>query len=118
MLKAWQAYCSVPIKSFHLELVAAEFLAQSPWRQYNYFWFDWITRDFFAYLYARASTSIAVPGLAEWIDLGSDWQSRALTAWTRAAKACDLDQGNFVDAAGEEWQKIFGNDIPRRPRWS
>ena len=33
MLKAWQTYCSVPIKSFHLELVAAEFVAQSPWRQ-------------------------------------------------------------------------------------
>jgi hypothetical protein len=53
-----------------------------------------------------------------WIDLGSDWQSHALTAWSRAVKACDLDQRNFVDAAGEEWQKIFGNDIPRRPRWS
>lgn len=118
MLKAWQIYRSVPIKSFHLELVAAEFLAQSPWRQYNYFWFDWIMRDFFAYLYARASTSMSVPRLAEWIDLGSDWQSRALTAWTRAVKACDLDQKNFVEAAGEEWQKIFGDDIPRRPRWS
>jgi hypothetical protein len=31
ILKSWQAYCSVPIKSFQLELVAAEFLAQSPW---------------------------------------------------------------------------------------
>jgi hypothetical protein len=118
MLKAWQEYCSVPVKSFHLELVAAEFLAQSPWRHYNYFWFDWITRDFFAYLYSKASTSIAVPGLAEWINLGAEWQSRALTAWSRAAKACDLDQQNFVDAADEEWQQIFGDDIPRRPRWS
>ncbi len=101
MLKAWQTYCSVPIKSFHLELIAAEFLAQSPWRQGNYFWFDWITRDFFAYLYVRASTSIAVPGLAEWTDLGAEWQSRALTAWTRAAKACALDKQNLVEAAGE-----------------
>jgi hypothetical protein len=118
MLKGWQRYCSVPIKSFHLELVAAEFLAQSPWRQYNYFWFDWITRDFFAYLYWKASTTIAVPGSAEKIDLGVEWQSRALTAWSRAHKACDLDLKNFVDAAGEEWQKIFGDDMPRRPRWT
>ena len=28
MLKAWQGYCSVPIKSFQLELLAAYFLGQ------------------------------------------------------------------------------------------
>ena len=118
MLKAWQNYCSVPIKSFHLELVAAEFLLQSPWRLRDYFWFDWITRDFFAYLYSKASASMAIPGLDERIYLGNEWQSRALMAWSRAVKACDFDQRNLVDAAGEEWQKIFGDDLPRRPQWT
>jgi hypothetical protein len=65
MLKAWQSFCCVPIKSFQLELVAAEFLLQCPWRRYDYFWFDWITRDFFAYLWGKASTSMIVPGLGE-----------------------------------------------------
>jgi SMODS domain-containing protein len=51
MLKVWQADCSVPIESFQLELLAADFISQSPWHLRNYFWFDWITRDFFAYLY-------------------------------------------------------------------
>ena len=118
MLKAWQSYCSVPIKSFHLELVAAEFFLQCPWRLYDYFWFDWITRDFFAYLCLKASLSLAIPGLNEHIHLGNDWQSRALTAWSRASKACDFDKANLIDAAGEEWQKIFGTDLPRRPAWT
>lgn len=118
MLKAWQAYCSVPIKSFHLELVAAEFLLQSPWRLHDYFWFDWITRDFFAYLYGKASASMLVPGVPESVLLGNLWQSRALTAWNRAVKACEFDQSNQVDAAGEEWQKVFGTDLPRRPQWT
>ena len=118
MLKAWQNYCSVQIKSFHLELVAAEFLLQSPWRLRDYFWFDWITRDFFAYLYSKASASMAIPGLDERINLGNEWQSRTLMAWSRAVKACDFDQRNLVDAAGEEWQKIFGDDLPRRPQWT
>lgn len=118
MLKAWQAYCSVPIKSFHLELVAAEFLLQSPWHLHDYFWFDWITRDFFAYLYGKASASMLVPGVPESVLLGNLWQSRALTACNRAVKACEFDQSNQVDAAGEEWQKIFGTDLPRRPQWT
>jgi hypothetical protein len=113
MLKAWQAWCRVPIKSFQLELLAADFLGQSPWRLNNFFWFDWITRDFFAYLYHRANSSIAVPGTLETIYLGNEWQGRAETAYHRAVKASDYEERNLVDAAGEEWQKIFGPQIPR-----
>jgi hypothetical protein len=113
MLKAWQAYCSVPIKSFQLELLAADFISNSPWRLRDFFWFDWITRDFFAYLYHRANAFISVPGTLETIYLGNDWQSRAESAYRRAVKACDHDQYNRVDAAGEEWQKLFGSQIPR-----
>jgi hypothetical protein len=113
MLKAWQAYCSVPIKSFQLELLAADFISGSPWRLRDFFWFDWITRDFFLYLYHRANTFISVPGTLETIYLGNDWQSRAESAYRRAVRACDHEQYNRVDAAGEEWQKIFGSQIPR-----
>jgi hypothetical protein len=113
MMKAWQEYCSVPIKSFQLELVAAEFLAQCPWRMYDSFWFDWISRDFFSYLYWKVNKWIDVPGSGESIYLGDDWQSRADSAYSRAVKACDYERDNYVMLAGEEWQKIFGQQIPR-----
>jgi hypothetical protein len=113
MVKAWQACCSVPIKSFQLELLAADFLGKSPWRLNNFFWFDWISRDFFAYLYHRANSFIAVPGTLETIFLGNEWQSRAESAYWRAVKACEYEERNVVEAAGEEWQKIFGPEIPR-----
>lgn len=113
MLKAWQTNCSVPIKSFQLELVAAEFIAQSPWRLYDYFWFDWITRDFFAYLYHRANGFVTIPGSTEFVALGDDWRSRCQSAYDRAAKACDFEKWNLIENAGDEWQKIFGLQIPR-----
>ena len=113
MLKAWQSECAVPIKSFQLELLAADFLAQSPWRLHDFFWFDWISRDFFAYLYQRANTFVTVPGTHELIFLGNEWQSRAASAYNRAVKACDFEYDNKVEAAGEVWQKIFGPQIPR-----
>ena len=113
MLKTWQAWCSVRIKSFHLELVATEFMAQSHWRLNDWFYFDWITRDFFVYLYNRANGFVCVPGTFEVIALGDAWQSRALSAYERAVKACALEYNNHVAAAGDEWQKIFGSDIPR-----
>jgi hypothetical protein len=36
-----------------------------PWRIYDYFWFDWISRDFFAYLYWKANKWMTVPGKGE-----------------------------------------------------
>ncbi len=113
MLKAWQANCSVPIKSFQLELLAADFLSQSPWRLNDYFWFDWIVRDFFAYLRYRANSFVVVPGTFEIISLGDEWQSRAESAYSRAEKACRFEQLNYIDSAGEEWQNIFGPQILR-----
>ena len=103
----------MPIKSFHLELLAAEFLAQSPWRLNGWFYFDWLTRDFFAFLYHRANGTVLVPGTFETMYLGNAWQSRAESAYYRAVKACDYERDNKVAAAGDEWQKIFGTDIPR-----
>jgi hypothetical protein len=113
MLKAWQTNCSVPVKSFQLELLAADFLGKSPWRLNDYFWFDWIIRDFFAYLYHRANSWVVVPGTFETINLGNEWQSRAQTAYFRADKACEYEKINLVATAGDEWQKIFGQQVPR-----
>lgn len=115
MLKAWQSHCSVPIKSFLLELVAAEFLEQSQWRTNGFFYYDWLVRDFFAYLYGRAQQFITVPGTSETVFLGDDWNSRALSAYGRSVKACEYEKDNMVDLAGQEWQKIFGPFIPVAP---
>jgi Second Messenger Oligonucleotide or Dinucleotide Synthetase domain len=115
MLKAWQDHCSVPIASFALELVAAEYIAQSPWRLNDFFYFDWLVRDFFVYLYTKAGQRMILPGTGEIILLGDDWKSRVVTAYGHAVEACDCERDNYVYLAGEEWQKIFGQRIPVSP---
>jgi hypothetical protein len=112
MLKAWQDYCSVPLKSFALELLAAEFLQQSPWRLRDFFWFDWILRDFFSFLLAHGSY-VVMPGTSDLVNIGTEWASRAQSALGRAVKACDYEKDNLTISAGEEWQKIFGPQIPQ-----
>jgi hypothetical protein len=113
MMKAWQETCDVPIKSFWLELVAADFLRQYRYADKNYFWYDWMMRDFFAYLYNRAGSWVFVPGTGEAIFLGDKWRSRALTAYNHAVEACDNEYHDYVYLAGQEWQKIFGSQIPK-----
>ncbi|MEZ6038417.1 MAG: nucleotidyltransferase [Planctomycetota bacterium] len=112
MLKAWQRYCSVPIKSFHLELLAMEFLGSWEYAGNSPTYYDWMARDFFGFLLWKARGVIYAPGTSELILLGDDWASRAESARLRAVKACSA-ASEFE--AGTEWRKIFGDDMPLLP---
>ncbi len=76
------------------------------------FWFDWLIRDFFAHMIGRAAGWFSMPTTGEVIYLGNEWLSRAESAYARALKACDYERDNYGTLAGEEWQKIFGPEIP------
>jgi hypothetical protein len=112
MLKTWKRECSVPLKSYQLELLIAEFMTGYVHRKYSYYWYDWFMRDFFIFLCGKTWASLTIPGTGEVINLGSDWHSRALSARDRALKACEYEHQDLTIAAGEEWQKIFGQRIP------
>jgi hypothetical protein len=112
MIKTWRRECNVPLKSFQIELLVAEFLSTYQFRNQHYFYYDWFMRDFFFFLCGKAWHTIHMPGTGEAIPLGADWLSRAQSARDRALKACDYERDDLTISAGEEWQKIFGNRIP------
>lgn len=115
MMKAWQSHCSVPLKSFYIELLAIDFMKTWGSRGRPKEWYDYMCRDFFQYIYGRQNSYVYAPGTGESLYLGSAWASRADTAFGRAKKACEYEAANYAGLAGDEWQKIFGSDIPRLP---
>lgn len=119
MMKKWQEYCSVPLKSFCIELVAVEFIATWEYRGKSSVYYDWMVRDFLKHLIAKANGYVIVPGTFEIVWLGDDWKSKAESAYNRAVKGCqyEADETNSsknVDAWWE-WHNIFGDDIPLNP---
>lgn len=112
MFKQWQRHCNVPLKSFQIERLAADFLSIYSHAQQGLFYYDWFCRDFLAYIISRANSSIVMPGTGEWIWLGDDWLSRAKTAYAAAVKACEYERANENVLAGLYWQDIFGAHIP------
>ena len=112
IMKQWQREKNVPLKSFQLERLAVEFMNGWPYRQNSLFWYDWMVRDFFAYLIGLAYGCLYMPGTGERIALGADWLSRAQTAYSRAVNACDYERNNYETLAGKEWQEILGSAIP------
>lgn len=112
MLKIWKRECNVPIKSYVLETLATSFLKQSEYRHNGYFYYDWIFRDFFKWLIGCANLDLRVADLSV-VPLGDEWKSRAESAYARALRACDHERDNYIEEAGDEWQKIFGQWIPK-----
>lgn len=87
MMKRWQKERNVDLKSFQLERLAIEFLSIWPNSHHDIFWYDWMVRDFLAFLIGRANTFITMPGTGEQVWLGNNWLSKAQTAtgWQRTA---------------------------------
>lgn len=110
MMKRWQDYCQVPIKSLVLELRAVYFLENYEHYNKSPMYYDWMVRDYLASLVAKADASATLPGTEEKIDYGNDWKSKAESAYARAVKACQYEADGNPDAATLEWKKIFGDD--------
>jgi hypothetical protein len=112
MLKVWKRYCTVPLKSYQIVLLVTEFMRTYEYRQNSYFWYDWFARDFFSFLCSLQFFDLRIPGTGETVNLGNTWHSRAISARDRAIKACQYEHADLTVSAGEEWQKIFGPQIP------
>jgi hypothetical protein len=106
MLKKWQDNCSVPMKSFWLELLAVSFLDIWQYKGNSTTYYDWMTRDFFAWLAEKGKTSLTwllVPGTHETLWIGNGWASKATTAKERATEATN---------DGEKYPYLAGVDFP------
>lgn len=113
MLKAWKRTCNVPLKSIALEIVTCSFVRQWPYNQQSIFWYDWMVRDFFAFLWQCRNRTVKIPGIQETIRLGDQWVSRCETAYSRAVKACEYEFQDLGVLAEYEWKKIFGDQYAR-----
>ncbi len=113
MLKAWKRNCNIPLKSIALEIAACSFVRQWRYNDQSIFWYDWMVRDFFAFLWQHRNRTAQIPGIQEIIHLGDSWVSRCESAYTRALKACEYEYHDLGALAEGEWEKIFGDQFTR-----
>jgi hypothetical protein len=115
ILKCWQGCCSVEIKSFWLEIISVNFLRYWQYSSNSPMYYDWMVRDYLSYLVSSKNGFISAPGTGETMFLGDRWLSKANSALIRAVRACQYESDKLPFSAGDEWQKIFGSDMPRVP---
>ena len=111
MMKAWKRECDVELKSISIEVLCALFAREWQYRDHDIFWYDWMVRDFFAFLSKYVNGWTLVIGTQETIQLGDAWATKVQTAYNRALKACDYEHDDQGWLATLEWRKIFGSQF-------
>lgn len=117
ILKVWQSFCKVPIKSFLLELLTAEFIQQLSLDIKNWSSFHIMIYDFFNFLYQKSQESAAyvpVPGTSEKIFIDNELKMFALRAKNCSSNALRYERKKQFLEANKWWQKIFGDRFSRR----
>jgi hypothetical protein len=112
MMKAWRDHCSVPLKSFVIELLVVDFMYGYRHREQTFFYYDWFVRDFFEYLLGRSNGFVVAPNSGDTVPLGDAWKSKAIAALNNAREACEDEYLDYTTLAGDNWRKIFGDRIP------
>ncbi len=114
MLKVWQQVREVPLRSIELELLALEFIEGWPYRGCSWLFYDWLVRDFFAFLVGRANTFLDHPSAGERYFLvgGRGLAAKARRAYASAESARAAAAGNLFWGAASDWQDIFGRYFP------
>ena len=106
LAKLWKRASGADIPSFAFEILAVEFMGSWPHAAWN--WWDWMMRDFLAFLISRSNTWVFFPGTGEMYLLGDTWKPRAERALKAAETACTYEQWSMDDAAATAWSSVFG----------
>lgn len=111
IIKCWSRVCSVPIKSFWIEILVVNYLKERFNNQVNVT-YPQLVLGFLDYLKSQRNSSIFSPASNSWVSIGEEWFSRAESAYSRAEKAIAYEEDGKEKDASLEWQKIFGADFP------
>ena len=111
MLKAWKREWNVEIKSISLEVLATAFVSQWEYRQQTLYYYDWLMRDFFAFMLQYVNGRTQVRGTQEWIDLGDCWRAKCQKAYAQALQACQYERTDEDISATFEWQRVFATQF-------
>lgn len=114
MIRAWKYYCSVPIKGLLIDTLAYRFLTNWTHKNESYLYYDWMSRDFFAYLKNQEKDK------SIWYAIGSgqliynpdNFRYKSTIAYNKSLEAIKLEGENKEWSSKQKWREIYGFRFP------
>lgn len=114
MARAWKAKWDVPIGGLLIDTLAYNFLKQWEYKDNSFTYYDWMTRDFFAYLKDQDPNKSywLAPGSSQYVWRKGKFEYKALRCYNIAVEALEYERVNMEASANLKWREIYGTKFP------
>lgn len=114
MTRAWKGYCNVPMGGLLIDTLAYNFLKDWEHKDKSYFYYDFMSRDFFSYLKNQNENQ------SYWYAIGSNqliyrkgnFEYKAKLAYNKSIESIDFQTNNQYWSAKQKWREIYGFEFP------
>jgi hypothetical protein len=114
MGRAWHDTNNVSISGMLIDTLAYQFIETWPNRDKGYLYYDWMTRDFFAYLAAQdqSQTHWRAPGSGSYVTRIGNFEYKARQAELRSHEAIAYQANSNDWSAKQKYREIYGTAFP------
>lgn len=113
MGRAWKEKWDVPIGGLLIDTLAYNFLSNYQYKDKSYLYYDFMSRDFFAYMKDQKANQqywLAV-GTNQYVYTKGNFQYKALRCYTISLEAIEKEK-DYQATAKSKWREIYGTKFP------
>ena len=117
MMRSWKEKWNVPLGGLLVDTLAYQFIIDWTYRDKSYLYYDYMSRDFFAYMADQSADQDywKAPGSGQWVYGGKgQFQYKAKRCYNIALQAIKHETSDPKQewSAKQEWREIFGASFP------
>jgi hypothetical protein len=110
MVRAWKDNWTVPIGGLLIDTLAYNFINNWGYKEQSFFYYDYMTRDFFKYLKDQDTTQQywLSPGANQHVNRKGSFENKAKQCYTLSLEAIAYEEKNMEWSANQKWKEIYG----------
>jgi hypothetical protein len=110
MGRAWRRMWNVPIGGLLIDTFAHTFLGDWEYRDKSYVYYDWMSRDFFAFMMNQSSEQAywLAPGSNQYVWRTGDFEYKAKRCYNISLEAIEADSKGYEYTRNVKWREIYG----------
>ena len=114
MMRAWKEKCNVNMSGILIDTLSYQFIKDWEYRNKSYSYYDYMSRDFFAYLkdIDESQEYWLAPGSHRRVWKNGEFQFKADKAYNNALEAIDYELRDCSYSAKQKWREIYGTKFP------
>ena len=116
MMRAWKSKWSVPIGGLLIDTLAYQFIRDWKYRDKSYYYYDYMCRDFFAYMadQDRTQSYWRAPGSLQYVYRKGPFESKATRCYNLSLEAIAHETASPKRewSAKQKWREVFGTSFP------